>query len=345
MKSFDLQTLQRKAIRNLKPYSSARDEFQGNASIFLDANENSFCQSEQNYHRYPDPLQRKLKSMLAKQKGIAENQIFIGNGSDEAIDLLFRAFAEPNQDNLLIFPPTYGMYEVSAMIHSLEIRRELLTPAFELPENPLQQVDEHTKLILICSPNNPTGNRFSENNIRKILTEFSGIVVLDEAYIDFSESDSMLKYLAEFPNLVILQTFSKAWGLAGVRVGMAYANPEIISILNKIKPPYNVSQPAQEIAINALRNADETLKWIQAIRQQREFVYQELCQIPFCKVWKSEANFLLVRLPDANDWYQRFLKAGVVVRNRSSLPLCENTLRITIGTEQENNILLSVLQA
>ena len=292
MKSFDLQTLQRKAIRNLKPYSSARDEFQGNASIFLDANENSFCQSEQNYHRYPDPLQRKLKSMLAKQKGIAENQIFIGNGSDEAIDLLFRAFAEPNQDNLLIFPPTYGMYEVSAMIHSLEIRRELLTPAFELPENPLQQVDEHTKLILICSPNNPTGNRFSENNIRKILTEFSGIVVLDEAYIDFSESDSMLKYLAEFPNLVILQTFSKAWGLAGVRVGMAYANPEIISILNKIKPPYNVSQPAQEIAINALRNADETLKWIQAIRQQREFVYQELCQIPFCKVWKSEANFL-----------------------------------------------------
>jgi len=336
---FNLDILVRNNIKKLKPYSSARDEFDGTASVFLDANENSIgSPTIKWYNRYPDPTQQKIKEKISKVKNIAPNQIFIGNGSDEPIDLLFRCFCEPGIDNVIVFPPTYGMYEVSANINNVILKKILLTEDYQLDLPALEEaIDLNTKIIWICSPNNPTGNSISRQDIEMVLNNFDGLVVIDEAYINFSRQQSFLTDLNDYPNLVVLQTMSKAWGLAGLRMGMAFASPEIIGYLNKIKSPYNISQPIQDIMFTALDEIGMVNDMIVELVASRKKLEESLLSLKeVLKVYPSDANFLLVKFTDAKKMYNHLLSFGIVVRDRSSQPLCENTLRLTVGTEKEN---------
>lgn len=344
--TFNLDKLVRENVKNLVPYSSARKEFAGAAEIFLDANENSFgSPTEKSFNRYPDPLQTKIKERIAGSHDLSPEHIFIGNGSDEAIDLLFRVFCQPGNDEIITTPPTYGMYEVSANINDVRVKKVLLSPDFELSaEKVLDAVSENTKLIFLCSPNNPTGNSLKRQEVLRILEKFCGIVVVDEAYADFSDKPSFVREIKNFPNLVVLQTFSKAWGLAGLRVGMAFANAEIISLLNKVKPPYNVSQIAQETLLAALDKKAEVEKVVAEIVRQRVGLAEELQNFSFVRrIYPSDANFLLVKTSDANRIYKYLIEQKIVVRNRTNVELCAGCLRITIGTTEENRILLSAL--
>jgi len=346
MNDFNLNNLTRENIRKLLPYSSARSEFSGKANVFLDANENSFgSASGENYNRYPDPLQKDMKQKISELKKISAADIFLGNGSDEAIDLLIRAFCTPGKDNMIIFPPTYGMYEVAANINDVEIREVSLTSEFQINvQATLQKIDSRTKLIFVCSPNNPTGNLMRDVDLEILLERFNGIVVLDEAYIDFAQKESWINKLSQFPNLVILQTFSKAWGLAGLRIGMAFASEEIVKILNKIKSPYNIAEATQQLALKALEQKVKVGEWVQSILAQRELLVNELGKFSFIeKIYKSDANFLLVKVSDANRLYAYLIQNGITVRNRTNMLLCENCLRITVGTPIENQLLVNTL--
>lgn len=345
MKKFELNNLVRENVKGLKPYSSARDEYvsDGSQMIFLDANENPF---QNGVNRYPDPQQRSLKSVLAGQKGISEAHILLGNGSDEVLDLLFRAYCEPKEDNIITLPPTYGMYKVLADINVVENREVLLLENFQPDiQTILKTIDARTKIIFICSPNNPTGNSFESNSIEKLLKSFHGLVVIDEAYIDFSKEKSWISKLSEYPNLIVTQTLSKAYGMAGIRLGICIASEEIISVLNKIKPPYNVNELTQQRALDRVLDQDAVLKEVQDILEQRKLLETGLENIPFIeKVYKSDANFILAKVDDATLRYDQLLKKGIVIRNRTTQPLCKNTLRFTIGTKAENERLIRALK-
>src|SRR5580658_6670298 len=344
---FDLNRIVRDNIRRLVPYSSARDDFKGEAQVFLDANENSLGSPLTKwYNRYPDPHQWKVKEALAKIKGVAPEHIFLGNGSDECIDLLYRAFCVPGKDNVIINPPTYGMYEVSAHINDVEVRRALLLDDFQLDLVHLERlVDERTKIIWICSPNNPTANSMNRQDIETILNNFPGLVVIDEAYINFSRHRSFIRELTEYPNLVVLQTMSKAWGLAGLRLGMAFASEAIIEIYNKVKPPYNIGQATQELALQALDEVDQVNEMIKCIVKMREELKKDLEALPIVqKVYPSDANFLLVKVVGPQAIYHYLLQNEIVVRDRSHVELCEGCLRITVGTERENKELIMALR-
>ena len=344
----DINDLQRENIKNLKPYSTARDEYKGQASVFLDANENSYGSPlEKNYNRYPDPLQLDLKDAISKIKGVPIENTFLGNGSDEAIDLLYRAFCEPGKDNVVILPPTYGMYEVSANINNVEIRKVNLLPNFQLDLDGIAEaIDEHTKLIFICSPNNPTGNSIVRTDIETVLANFKGLVVIDEAYINYAKQRTFIKELTEYPNLVVMQTFSKAWGLAALRLGMAFAARPVIDVLNKVKPPYNINQATQDIALEALKNIDQVNDWIKITVEERDKLSIDLLELPSVrKVYPSDANFILVEVEDASKTYNALVEEGIIIRDRSKVTLCEGCLRITIGTAQENETLLNALKS
>ncbi|WP_045690007.1 histidinol-phosphate transaminase [Hymenobacter sp. AT01-02] len=345
---FDLTSLVRPNIRAMKPYSSARDEFQGEAHVMLDANENSLGSAgPELFNRYPDPLQRAVKAELAQVKKVAENQIFLGNGSDEAIDLLVRLVCVPGQDKILILPPTYGMYEVAANLNDVALDRLPLTTDFQLSSETVQQVvASDAKIVFLCSPNNPTGNLLHAAAIEEILRGFRGLVVVDEAYADFAAAPSWTTRLAEFPNLVVLQTFSKAWGLAGLRLGMAFASPDVIGYLNKIKPPYNVSEATQQHALAALRDAPRFEQMREALLRGRDELAAALPKLEIVEhVFPSDANFLLARFrPDATAVYDYLVARGIIVRNRTTQPGCAGTLRLTVGTPQENEQLLVALQ-
>ncbi|HXO77723.1 MAG TPA: histidinol-phosphate transaminase [Puia sp.] len=345
---FDLDKLLRDNIRKLVPYSSARDEFKGEAQVFLDANENSLGSPLTRwYNRYPDPHQWKVKEAISKIKGIPPQHIFLGNGSDECIDLLYRAFCVPGKDNVIINPPTYGMYEVSANINDVEVRRSVLLDDFQLDLVHLENlVDENTKIIWICSPNNPTANSMDRQDIEIVLNNFQGLVVVDEAYINFSRHKSFIQELSDYPNLVVLQTMSKAWGLAGLRMGMAFASEAIIDVYNKVKPPYNISQVNQELALKALEEVGQVNDMIRQLVTMREQLAIDLAVLPVVqRVYPSDANFLLVKMDDARGIYQGLLEDGIVVRDRSKVELCEGCLRITVGTEKENVELVEALRA
>ena len=344
--SFDLNSLLRPHIAKLQPYTSARDEYTGKEGVFLDANENPFGSiTEQDFNRYPDPYQSALKEEIAKIKGVRPSQIFLGNGSDEAIDLLYRAFCNPGKDNVILLPPTYGMYEVSANINDVEIRKVALTPDFQLqPDQILAAADANSKILFICSPNNPSANKAKREDILFLLENFKGLVVVDEAYIDFSDEPSFTTELDRFPNLLVMQTFSKAWGLASLRLGMAFASEELIRILNKIKPPYNISGLTQETVLAAIKDKAKVDRMIQDILAEREFLKSELEKLPFVqKIHPSHANFLLVQIPNANQVYDDLIKEKIIVRNRAKVLLCEDCLRITVGTREENEALLKAL--
>lgn len=345
MGKFQLSRLIRPNIADLKPYSSARDEFTSsdNRKIFLDANENPF---DNGMNRYPDPKQTIVKNSLAQIKGINQETMLLGNGSDEVLDLLIRAFCEPGKDNVISLPPTYGMYEVIAGINNVENRRVLLTDKFQPDlQNILAQVDVHTKLLFLCSPNNPTANCMDREIVKRLLTEFSGLVVIDEAYIDFANEPSWLEELANHPNLVITQTFSKAIGMAGIRLGVCYGSREIIQILNRIKPPYNVNELTQRAALKRLKGWGSIREQIVKLTEQREILKEALSSVPFVeRIFDSEANFLLVKVDNAEKRYKEFLNLGFVVRDRSNQPLLANCLRITIGTPEENNYLIKSIK-
>lgn len=344
--SIDLNKLIRSNIRDLQPYSSARDEFSGEAKVFLDANENSLGSPLiQWYNRYPDPHHRLLREKLSVIKGIAPEHIFIGNGSDECIDLLYRCFCEPGKSNTIICPPTYGMYEVSANINDVKIIRAPLLPDYQLDLVHLEQlVNEDTRIIWICSPNNPTGNLMQWQDIETILNHFNGLVVIDEAYINFARQRSWITALTDYPNLVVLQTLSKAWGLAGLRLGMAFASTAIIEVLQRVKPPYNISQPAQELALKALEEVEQVNDMIRHLVDMRDALAEVLATMPEVEtVYPSDANFLLVKIRNARKVYEFLLENGIVVRDRSKVQLCDDCLRITIGTEQENTHLVDAL--
>ncbi len=340
-----VRDLVRENIRRLRPYSSARKEFTGVARIFLDANENSFGSPlPQALNRYPDPFQLEIKRAIAPAFGVSVDQMFVGNGSDEAIDLLFRIFCEPRRDSVVVCPPTYGMYEVSADINDIAVRAAPLTDDFQLDPAAIANVAEGAKLLFICSPNNPTGNAFAPETIAGIARNFSGITVVDEAYADFSEQPSMIDRIGEIPNLVVLRTFSKAWGLAGLRVGMAFANEEIIALFNSVKPPYNVSEIAQRAILDAIANRDEVENFVRAILDERASIAAALETFGFVeRIYPSDANFLLVRVDEADAIYNFLLAEGIVVRNRNSVELCESCLRITVGTPAQNAELIAAL--
>ncbi|MDO6391541.1 histidinol-phosphate transaminase [Pontibacter sp. BT731] len=343
---FNLERIVRPNVLKMKAYSSARDEFKGAASVFVDANENNLGSlAGEGYNRYPDPHQKKLKEKIAGIKGIKPSQIFLGNGSDEAIDLLFRMVCRPGQDSMLHLPPTYGMYEVSANLNEVQLDAVQLTPNFQIPVlEVLRQVKATTKLIFVCSPNNPTGNLIEAESIETLLDNFDGLVVVDEAYIDFADAPSWTTRLADYPNLVVLQTFSKAWGMAGLRLGMAFASEEIVALLDKIKPPYNINEATQELALKALEQTEQLAYMIEEIVQEREMLVQALPTLDAVeKVYPSDANFLLVKVKEANRLYTYLLEQGIVVRNRSSLPGCEGCLRISIGTTEENQQLFQAI--
>jgi histidinol-phosphate aminotransferase len=343
---FDLGKLVRGNIKRLIPYSSARDEFKGEAKIFLDANENSYGSPLPKwYNRYPDPLQMKVKEKLSEIKGVPVPHIFLGNGSDECIDILIRAFCGPGVDNILICPPTYGMYEVSAAINDVQVKRVPLTPAFQPNLQAIEEaIDDNTKMIFLCSPNNPTGNSLNYEDIEVILNNYFGILVVDEAYINFSRQKSFSTVLMDYPNLVVLQTLSKAWGLAALRMGIAFASQDIIHIMNKIKPPYNISQASQELTLKALEEVGQVNDMIKEIVKERELLRKELASLSIVKtVYPSDANFLLVKVTDAKGIYAHLLSKGIVVRDRSRVELCEGCLRITVGTEKENSELINAL--
>ena len=347
-----LETLVRPNIRTLKPYSSARDEFDLDntnhlsATVFLDANENSLGSPlETDFSRYPDPHQRALKHRLARREGLSADQIFLGNGSDEAIDLLLRAFCQPGQDNVIVLPPTYGMYAVQAGIHGAELRAAPLRPDFSPDPVAVQAAtDKFSKIIFLCSPNNPTGNHLPETFIRDTLHGFPGLVVVDEAYGDFSDRPSLTNWLQEHPNLVVLKTFSKAWGLAGLRVGMAFAHPLVIATMNKIKYPYNLGAATLGLTLRAMDRETEVRQKIERLLAERQRLTEGLRGVPFVRhIYPSDANFLLVRVVNADSTYDYLLKNGIVVRNRSREIHCENCLRITVGAPKENDRLLFTL--
>ncbi len=341
---FNLDNLTRENIKKLTPYSSARNEYRGKSGIFLDANENS--NNNLLYNRYPDPLQIKLKQKIASLKKLTPENILIGNGSDEAIDLLFRAFCEPGKDNVIICPPTYGMYEVIANINNINVIYVPLTPDdFQLDvKTILGSILNSTKLILLCCPNNPTGNGVKWNDIQTLLIKFKGIVVVDEAYIDFASYKSLISELKNYPNLVILQTLSKAWGLAALRLGLAIASPEIISVFNKIKSPYNISSLSQTLALKVLNDPKKIIKEIKKLTAARKKLSLAFLDFSFItKVYPSEANFVLVKTTNANKLYNYLAKNKIIIRNRSNIAMCEDCLRITVGTKEENKLLLTAL--
>lgn len=344
-KGFNLDNIVRENVKGLKPYSSARDEYvsDGSEMVFLDANENPF---QNGVNRYPDPQQRSLKSVLALQKGVGIENILLGNGSDEVLDLIFRAFCEPNRDSIITLPPTYGMYSVLSNINSVRNKEVVLTEDFQPNlEAILDEVDDFTKIIFLCSPNNPTGNSFTADKIASLLENFSGLVVIDEAYIDFSKNASWLIQLHEYPNLVITQTLSKAYGMAGIRLGICYASIEIISVLNKIKPPYNVNELTQQRAMERVLNADRVSEEVKSILAERTTLTHALQAIHFVsEVYETDANFILVKVDNANKRYQALLEKGIVIRNRTTQALCENTLRFTVGTPAENKKLIEALK-
>ncbi|NQV75242.1 MAG: histidinol-phosphate transaminase [Bacteroidetes bacterium] len=344
---FNLQNLLRKNIKELVPYSSARDEFKGEASVYLDANENAYGSPlNDNFNRYPDPLQFKVKKRLSEIKGVPPRNIFLGNGSDEAIDILFRAFCNPGSDNVITVPPTYGMYEVSANINDVEVRKIKLTTDFQLNmEGIAEAIDEHTKIIFICSPNNPTGNSINRNDTEAILANFNGLVVIDEAYINYSRQKTFIQELTEYSNLVVLQTLSKAWGLAGLRVGMAFASEEIIEIFNKVKPPYNINEASQSLALEALQNVEQVNNWIKETVAEREKLKSELNNLEsVLTIYPSDANFILVKTIRPKEIYQFMVNRGIIIRDRSKVELCEGCLRITIGTPNENELLIEAFK-
>lgn len=341
---FDLERLLRPSVRSLKPYSSARDEYsaEGDQLIFLDANENPYGEM---VNRYPDPYQKPLKEALARLRGVSPGQILVGNGSDEVLDLLFRVFCEPGRSNVITLPPTYGMYGVLAGVNDIEVR-EVPLDEFWQPDVPEieARTDEHTRMIFFCSPNNPTGNLMKEGKIRQILERFPGLVVIDEAYIDFAEANSWASVLNDHPNLVVVQTLSKAYGLAGARVGYALTAPGIITWLNAVKPPYNVNLLSQELALKVLKEPKAANRLLSELKVERAWLSQQLEQLSFIeRVYPSEANFILIRVDDAEKRYKQLLDMGIVVRNRSTLYGCHNTLRITIGTPEENRTVINQL--
>ncbi len=344
---FNITSLLRNNIKNIQPYSSARDEYTGKVGVFLDANENPFGSvSGGHYNRYPDPLQREVKERLAQLKQVDENQIFLGNGSDEPIDLLYRAFCNPGKDNVIINPPTYGMYQVSADINDVEVRKVNLTTNFQLQvDEVLKAVDENTKMIFICSPNNPSGNVMRNEDIERILKAFNGIVVVDEAYIDFADTYSFSTRLKEFPNLFVLQTFSKAWGMAALRLGMGYANADIVKVLNKIKYPYNINLATQELAMKALQNVIQKEQYVANILEQREWLVEALSTIDQIeKIYPTDSNQVLIKVARAGELYKKLIEKLVIVRDRSKVVLCDDCLRISVGTEQENTTFLQELK-
>ncbi|AUP77304.1 histidinol-phosphate transaminase [Flavivirga eckloniae] len=342
--TFNINDLIRPTIKALKPYSSARDEFQGNsdAMVFLDANENPF---ENGVNRYPDPQQGNLKELLSEIKSISSKNILLGNGSDEVLDLIFRAFCEPNTDNIIILPPTYGMYSVLANINAIEIKEVQLSKSFQPQvETILDAASDSSKILFLCSPNNPTGNSFSSQSIEELLNTFKGIVVIDEAYIDFSKEKSWIDRLEEFPNLIVTQTLSKAYGMAGIRLGICYASTEIISVLNRIKPPYNVNELTQQKAVEQLSIKDLATNQINDILKERANLISGLESVSYIsKIYPSDANFVLVKVDDATKRYNQLIEKGIVIRNRTTQPGCENCLRLTVGTREENEILIKAL--
>ena len=343
---FNINNLVRENVKAMKPYSSARDEFEDFDTadmIFLDANENPF---ENGVNRYPDPQQATVKSVLAQQNGVEKSQILLGNGSDEVLDLLFRAFCEPKIDNVITLPPTYGMYGVLANLNAIENREILLSEDFQPQlEVIMKAVDKNTKMIFLCSPNNPTGNSFSEESVQYLLDNFNGLVVIDEAYIDFSDKASWIQKINTYPNLIITQTLSKAYVLAGIRLGICYASAVIIGVLNKIKPPYNVNELTQQRALHRLANPTQIKEEINYIIEQREQLLKVLNEVNFVtKIYPTEANFILIKVDNANQRYDELIAKGIVIRNRTTQPLCENTLRLTIGTEEENKKLMAALK-
>ncbi len=353
--NFNLNNIVRKNIREMTAYSSARHDFSGNARIFLDANENSFGSPlhlshpeegpSMRFNRYPDPLQQKLKEKLSSIKGVPPKNIFLGNGSDEAIDLLFRIFCEPGKDNVLIFPPTYGMYEVCGAINDVKVKKVSLTTGFRLDLDRIEKaIDPFTKILFICSPNNPTGNSINKDDVEMLLNNFKGLVVIDEAYINYSDQKTFITELTEYANLVILQTLSKAWGLAGLRLGMAFAGEPIIHYMNKVKYPYNISSAAQQLALEALENIKIVNEWIKITVEQRQWIKEELLRLKIIEtVYPSDANFLLVKMKEARKIYDYLLRNGIIVRDRSKITLCNDCLRITIGTPDENKQLINAL--
>lgn len=341
-----IQHLIRPSIKSLKPYASARDEFKGHKEhlTFLDANENPF---ENGINRYPDPQQKELKAVISKLKNIPVEQILLGNGSDEVLDLLIRMFCEPNIDNILILPPTYGMYEVLANINAVEVLKINLSESAFQPQNTavLNTASANSKILFLCSPNNPTGNSFEADRVEFLLKNFKGIVVIDEAYIDFSNEESWLSRLKEFPNLVVVQTLSKAYGMAGIRLGMCFASEEIIATLNKIKPPYNINELTQISAIEQLQKADLIQSQIMSLINERELLVRSLDQVTFIKkIYPSNTNFVMIKVDNASKRYQQLIENGIVIRNRTTQPLCENCLRLTIGTTEENMKLIETLK-
>lgn len=352
---FKIESIVRENIKKMRPYSSARHEFAGTAHIFLDANENSFGSviptlpgngKEMFFNRYPDPLQNKLKEKISSIKGVPAQNIFLGNGSDEAIDLLYRICCEPGRDNVITYPPTYGMYEVCAEMNNVQIKKIPLTQNFQLDiDATAGAIDAYTKMIFICSPNNPTGNSINRDAIEILLNNFAGLVVVDEAYINYSRQKSFIVELTEYPNLVVLQTFSKAWGLAGLRLGMAFGGQPIIDYMNKVKYPYNINTATQNLALKALDEIDTINQWIKQTVEQRNMLSAELLQFPFVQtIYPSDANFILVKMTDAGSVYDYLTAQGIIVRNRSGIILCDDCLRITIGTPEENQQLFTALK-
>jgi histidinol-phosphate aminotransferase len=337
-----MKDLIRKNIKALSPYSSARDEFTQTADVYLDANENPY---DNNLNRYPDPYQKKVKTLLSTWKGISTSKMLLGNGSDEVLDLIFRAFCEPKEDNVILLPPTYGMYNVLANINDIETIEVGLEDDFSPNvESILKSQNQNSKVLFVCSPNNPTANVFNISKVEELLAEFKGIVVIDEAYIDFANAESWINRLDEFPNLIVTQTFSKALGHAGIRLGVAYASEEIIDVLNKIKPPYNVNELTQQKAIEVLEDEKFT-KQIEVIKKEREKLNLALEELSYVqKIFPSDANFILIRVDDANSIYNQLLEKGIVVRNRSTQYKCENTLRISVGTPEENLKLIEMMK-
>jgi histidinol-phosphate aminotransferase len=345
--NFDLNRLIRDNVKKLKPYSSARDEYKGEAKVFLDANENSFGSPLTKwYNRYPDPQQWELKKKIATIKKVDSKKMLLGNGSDECIDLLIRAFCNPQLDNIIICPPTYGMYEVCANINDVPVKEVLLTPAYQINLEALEQaIDAHTKIIFFCSPNNPTGNSLNHEDIEMALNNFDGLVVIDEAYINYSKQRSFITELNDYPNLVVMQTFSKAWGLAALRLGMIFASTEIVDVLNKIKPPYNINAATQELVMKALDNLHDVNNMIQETVKEREELVKQLDALAIVqKIFPTDANFVLVKMENATAIYDYLRDKGIIVRNRSNVVLCEDCLRITVGTAEQNQQLILTLK-
>ncbi len=340
----DIKSLIRTNIQKLKPYSSARDEYSGAEAVFLDANENPFNAP---YNRYPDPYQRKLKAEISKIKGVPEDAIFLGNGSDEPIDLLYRVFCEPGVDNVVMIDPSYGMYQVAADINNVEIRKVLLTDDFQLDVDALLKAcDEKSKLLFICSPNNPTGNCFQQDDMLTLIEGFEGIVVLDEAYIDFAPDQSLLKKIQDYPNLVVLQTFSKAWGMAGIRLGMAFASVDIITVLSHVKYPYNINMLTQQKAFELIQNVQQKEEWVDLLIKERKLLVDKLKAFNFIyKIYPTDSNFILVKAKEARVIYDFLVDKQVIIRDRSKVVLCDDCLRITVGAPSENEELLSKLKA